>query len=267
MPLCKLVLLSVTIFRTMEKVLSPDAFEWGMHRSDFINAARLLKICSSAIFFRPIKPQNFYKAVLFFTFTRLFLKLSLTLSFSVISTNTFSDRRHWKSSALYSCNDRYQRLQYVHAIVICKFLTIRIDVTRYVKASSHITFQIKTLEKYIVTSVEARVEVYSFRFRKKKNCEQNWLIFQKIDSLLNSKKSWAKSWYRDIFCWDRVIGRNPRNRESPDESGRVDRYGLQIFVGEQEAKLTFVKFRNVSSQNFYYKCGRVSMPYSYRIGH
>ena len=62
----------------------------------------------------------------------------------------------------------------MHAIVICKFLTIRIDVTRYVKARLHITFQIKTLEKYTVTSVEARVEVYSFRFRKKKqNCEQN----------------------------------------------------------------------------------------------
>ena len=56
--LCKLALLSLTIFRTMKKVISRDAFEWGMHRSDFINAARLLKIRSQAIFFHPIKPQN-----------------------------------------------------------------------------------------------------------------------------------------------------------------------------------------------------------------
>ena len=45
--LCKLILFLVTIFRTMEKVLSLDAFESGMHRSDFINSARLLKIRST----------------------------------------------------------------------------------------------------------------------------------------------------------------------------------------------------------------------------
>ena len=55
---CKLVLFLVTIFRTTKKVFLLDAFEWGMHRGNFINAARLLKMHSLAIFFRPIKPQN-----------------------------------------------------------------------------------------------------------------------------------------------------------------------------------------------------------------
>ena len=42
--LCKLFLFSDTIFRTKEKLLLIHAFERGMHKSDFINAARLLKI-------------------------------------------------------------------------------------------------------------------------------------------------------------------------------------------------------------------------------
>ena len=111
----------------------------------------------------------------------------------------------------------------MHATAIYKFLTIRVDVTRYVKARSLIYFLNKTLEKYKIS--RSRVELYSFPFRKNKysrtklnNFSKNWFIFK-------FKKSWAKSCYREIFCWNRLIRRNPRNRESPDEIGRVDRYG------------------------------------------
>ena len=51
----------------------------------------------------------------------------------------------------------------MHAIVICKFLTIRIDVTRYVKARSHINFQIKTLEKYQISGIWGRTVFFHFQ--------------------------------------------------------------------------------------------------------
>ena len=89
--LCKLFLLSVIIFSTMENFLSPDAF---MSRSDFINAARLLKICSPAIFSHPIKPQNLYKAILLFFYFYPPLLATLTDHlFALVSINTFSDRQ------------------------------------------------------------------------------------------------------------------------------------------------------------------------------
>ena len=53
-----------------------------------------------------------------------------------------------------------------------QFLTILIDVTRYVKARSHINFQIKTLEKYKISRSRGR-SVF-FPFQKKKHIrEQN----------------------------------------------------------------------------------------------
>ena len=89
------------------------------------------------------------------------------------------------------------------------------------KQDHTLIFKSKLLKN--IKSVEAGVEVYSFPFRKKKRFANNLINFSK-NWLFKFKKSWAKSWYREIFCWDRVIGRNPWNWESPDEIGRVDRY-------------------------------------------
>ena len=76
--------------------------------------------------------------------------------------------------------------EFEHAIVICKFLTIRIDVTRYVKARSHINFQIKTLEK--ISNQSKQGSNYILSLSEKTNIrKQNWIIFQKTDSFLNSK--------------------------------------------------------------------------------
>ena len=52
-----------------------------------------------------------------------------------------------------------------------QFLTIRIDVTRYVKARSHINFQIKTLQKYKIS--QSRGRSVFFLFQKKKIRQQN----------------------------------------------------------------------------------------------
>ena len=56
--LAKSVRFSVTILRTIEKVLSLEAFECGMHRRLFINLLILLKMNWPADFFFPIHPQN-----------------------------------------------------------------------------------------------------------------------------------------------------------------------------------------------------------------
>ena len=66
---------------------------------------------------------------------------------------------------------------YVHAIVICKFLTIRIDVTPYVKARTHINFQIKTLEKYQIS--RSRDRTVFFPFQKNKHSQTKLNNFSK----------------------------------------------------------------------------------------
>ena len=103
-----------------------------------------------------------------------------------------------------------------------QFLTIEIYVTRNVKGRSHINFQIKIFENNKPSG--SRSLSVLFYFQKKKDSRTKLITFSKNWLIFKFKKSWATSWYREIFCWDRVIGINPRNRESPDEIGRVDRY-------------------------------------------
>ena len=54
---------------------------------------------------------------------------------------------------------------FLHAIVIRRFLTVGIAVTRYVKARTHINFQIKTLEKYQIS--RSRDRTVFFPYQKK----------------------------------------------------------------------------------------------------
>ena len=124
----------------------------------------------------------------FYTFTRLFLQLSLTIFLALISTNTFSNRSHYKSSALHSCNDHWPvpetAIRACHCYLLHhQFLTIRIDATYYVKARSDINFQIKTLEKYKISRSRTRSVFFLFREKKDSrakliNFSKNWLIFK-----------------------------------------------------------------------------------------
>ena len=60
------------------------------------------------------------------------------------------------------------------------------DVIRFIKARSRINFQIKTLEKYQISRSRGRTVFFSF-LEKTNIRKQNWIIFQKTDSFLNSK--------------------------------------------------------------------------------
>ena len=125
--------------------------------------------------------------LLFLTFTRLFLQLSLTNSLALITTNTFCNRAIKRAKLFVfrvatTCNDRYQRLQLVQCACHCyflrhQFLAIRIDVTCYVKARSHINIQIKTLEKYKIGRSRGRTVFYLLekkkRFANKINFSKN----------------------------------------------------------------------------------------------
>ena len=76
-----------------------------------------------------------------------------------------------------TCNDRYQRLQFVHAIVICyviNFQQLELMLPVMWKQDYVLIFKSRLLKNI------KSVEVYSFPFRKK-NREQNWLVFLKTD--------------------------------------------------------------------------------------
>ena len=100
----------------------------------------------------------------------------------VLTLSPTDGRGHQKSSALHSCNDRHQRLQFVQAIVVCyviNFSRFKLMLPVIWKQDHILIFKSKLAKN--IKSVEAGVEVYSFPFRKKKIPEQNWLIFQKTD--------------------------------------------------------------------------------------
>ena len=112
-------------------IFGGDAFRYVIFPS-----SRYANVYSATITFRTFIPTmaSTYKRIIFltslltlaailpfFTFTRLLLQLSLTISPLHLSVLTLSPTDAIKRAQLFtvSCNDRYQRLQFVQAIITC----------------------------------------------------------------------------------------------------------------------------------------------------